>query len=171
MIKLTSLISEAGRLSYDEFTHQIQPGQKYKDGIEIVGVSGIVRKGAKGRMPTGQIITYKDKGKEKKEKIKQGDKRFSYSNLLKEAKKPTNDDFVTGKYYELVTKNKKFPKVMGQAGLHYVGGQEMKSRSILLHGTIPYRAKGISIDYDDIISWKEIKPFKTKPPKRKDIYM
>jgi hypothetical protein len=89
--------------------------------------------------------------------------------LLNE-RKPTGDDFITGKYYELTTKNKKFPKIKGQAELHYVGGEGMKTKSIALHGTVPYRAKGILIDYNDIISWEEIKPFKSKPPKGKNIY-
>lgn len=91
-------------------------------------------------------------------------------NLVKELKKPTDKDFITGKYYEIITKDKKFPKVKGKAGFHFVGGQEMKKRSIQLFDTMPYRAKGIQIYYDDIISWKEIKPFKPNPQKRKSIY-
>jgi len=80
-IKLKKLIDE-DRLSYDEFTHQIKPGQKYKGNIEIIGVSGISKQGARGRFPVSQIVTYKIYGKEKKEKVKYDDERFSYSNLI-----------------------------------------------------------------------------------------
>ena len=86
MIKLKDLF-EADQLPYDEFTHQIQSGQKYKGGIEIVSVSGSPKKSATGRMPTSQVVTYKVNGKEKKETIKRGDKRFLFPNLVKEMKK------------------------------------------------------------------------------------
>ena len=86
--------------------------------------------------------------------------------LIKEGKKITKKDFKTREWYEIVKKDGK--KVKGHLvdfGLGAPGDW-----SLWLRNTHPYRAKGISVPITDIKSFKKIKPFEEKPPKRKSIY-
>ena len=86
--------------------------------------------------------------------------------LVKEAREVTKKDFKTREWYEIVKKDGK--KVKGHLFDFTVGAPG--DWSLWLQETQPYRAKGISVRIADIKSFKKIKPFESKPPKRKSIY-